>query len=451
MPEPLRSNQRYMPGLDGLRAIAVSAVIAYHLGFGWATGGLLGVGVFFTLSGYLITDLLLAAKARGQLHLADFWRARARRLLPALFLMLIVVSIWVWLADRTQMGAVRGQVFAAAVYISNWWQGFEHFSYFARYGPPSPLNHLWSLSVEEQFYLLWPWLLLLGIHFVHERRRPIPIRPRLAGWTLALAFVSALEMGIMFHPTFDPSRVYYGTDTRAFGLLLGAALAMVWPSRSLTRSVGPHAADVLDAVGLLGLVVIGLLIWRTNEYSAFMYRGGMVLLSVATVLALAALAHPATRLGRVLGVGPLRWIGVRSYGIYLWHEPVIVLTTPLVNRGVQPLRAALQVGATVGIAALSWRYVEEPIRQGGLGRLWAQARSVNWRPRLLSRPIRVGLGAGLAAVLLAFLALIGVTAPSPVRALVPGVNPQPVTLAADTAGGASGVFAPGTRPTAAKH
>jgi len=168
-----------MPGLDGLRALAVLAVIAYHLGLVWAPGGLLGVGVFFTLSGYLITDLLLAqwARGRGRLGLADFWLRRARRLLPALFLMLVVVTVWVSIADRSQMPTVRGQVGAATVYVSNWWQIFQHMSYFARFGPPSPLNHLWSLAVEEQFYLFWPWILLLGVTCVRERKRPIQIRP----------------------------------------------------------------------------------------------------------------------------------------------------------------------------------------------------------------------------------------------------------------------------------
>ncbi len=195
-----------MAGLDGLRAIAVSAVIAYHLGLSWAPGGLLGVGVFFTLSGYLITDLLLAARDSGKLRLGDFWLARARRLLPALFVMLIGVSVWVWIADRSQLPIVRGQVGAAAVYISNWWQSFQHVSYFARFGPPSPLNHLWSLAVEEQFYLIWPWLLLFGVRCVKERRQPAPIRPRLAGLTIVLAVISAIEMAILYHPSFDSSR-----------------------------------------------------------------------------------------------------------------------------------------------------------------------------------------------------------------------------------------------------
>ena len=430
MPEPVRKGQRYMPGLDGLRALAVLAVIAYHLGLSWAPGGLLGVGVFFTLSGYLITDLLLAQWNAGNLRLGDFWLRRARRLLPGLFLMMIVVTVWVSVTDRSELTDLRGQVLSASIYVNNWWQISQHVSYFARFGPPSPLNHLWSLAVEEQFYLFWPWLLLLGIHFVPERRRPIRIRPRLAGVTLVLALASAIEMAVLFHPTFDPSRVYDGTDTRAFGLLIGAALAMVWPSQSLTTRVTARARHILDGLGVVGLVTIALLIWRTNQYSAFPYRGGMVLLSVATALVLAALTHPATRLGVALGWGPLRWIGVRSYGIYLWQVPVIVLTTPSPNPGVQPLRAVLQVAATVVLAALSWKYVEEPIRQGALGRLRAQAKTVGWRPRSLPRRASIALTVTAVALAFAVIGLAGVSPPAPVTSILAGVSVEPSELAA---------------------
>jgi len=430
VPEPVRKGQRYMPGLDGLRALAVLAVIAYHLGLSWAPGGLLGVGVFFTLSGYLITDLLLAQWNAGNLRLGDFWLRRARRLLPGLFLMMIVVTVWVSVTDRSELTDLRGQVLSASIYVNNWWQISQHVSYFARFGPPSPLNHLWSLAVEEQFYLFWPWLLLLGIHFVPERRRPIRIRPRLAGVTLVLALASAIEMAVLFHPTFDPSRVYDGTDTRAFGLLIGAALAMVWPSQSLTTRVTARARHILDGLGVVGLVTIALLIWRTNQYSAFPYRGGMVLLSVATALVLAALTHPATRLGVALGWGPLRWIGVRSYGIYLWQVPVIVLTTPSPNPGVQPLRAVLQVAATVVLAALSWKYVEEPIRQGALGRLRAQAKTVGWRPRSLPRRASIALTVTAVALAFAVIGLAGVSPPAPVTSILAGVSVEPSELAA---------------------
>jgi peptidoglycan/LPS O-acetylase OafA/YrhL len=184
MPEPTERNRRYIPGLDGLRAIAVLAVIAYHLGFGWAGGGLLGVGVFFTLSGYLITDLLLAQLAQGRIHLRAFWLARARRLLPALFVMLIIVTAWVTVLGPQQPPEFRSAVATAAVYVNNWWLVFHDVSYFQAFETQGPLNHLWSLSVEEQFYILWPFLLVLGVAFIPELKSPTGTRVRLAGAAL---------------------------------------------------------------------------------------------------------------------------------------------------------------------------------------------------------------------------------------------------------------------------
>jgi peptidoglycan/LPS O-acetylase OafA/YrhL len=431
-----------MPALDGVRALAVCAVIAYHLGLGWAPGGLLGVGVFFTLSGYLITDLLLGQSDGGRRRLADFWARRARRLLPALYLMLVVVSVWVAVGFHSRLGDVRGQVISALLYVNNWWQVSQHVSYFAQFGPPSPLNHLWSLAVEEQFYVVWPVVLLIGVWAVRERRRPMKVRPRLAGVTLALAAVSAIEMALLYHPSLDPSRVYDGSDTRAFGLLFGAALAMVWPSRALTARVTAGARRIIDGLGIIGLAAIVVLVWRTNQYSPFLYHGGLVLLSLATVLVVAAGAHPASRLARVLGFGPLRWVGVRSYGIYLWHQPIIALSTPASSQGVQPLRAIAQVAASVLIAALSWRWVEEPIRHGALGRMWVAARAVSWRPRLVPLGVRAGLVVAVLAVGLAAVGLAGVRPPRfgssaaarvvTQRAALGAPSPQRVTSPATT-------------------
>jgi peptidoglycan/LPS O-acetylase OafA/YrhL len=388
VPRPVEgSGQRYLPGLDGLRAIAVLAVIAYHLGVGWAPGGLLGVGVFFTLSGYLITDLLTAQYDRtGRLDLARFWASRARRLLPGLVLVLVVVAAWVTTIHRSQLPSLRGQVLASLGFVSNWWLIGQNVSYFARFAPPGPLGHLWSLAVEEQFYLVWPWLLLLGILAFGAGRRRSTIRVRLAGLTLVLALASAIAMAVLYQPGFDTTRVYDGTDTRAFGLLIGAALALVWPSRALRATIRRQAAVVIDAAGGLALLVVVILILRTNPYSAFLYRGGLVLLSVVTAVVVAVVAHPGSRLGRALGWWPMRWIGVRSYGIYLWHLPVIVLTSPAgaVHR-VSAARAELQLLATFALAALSWRFVEDPIRHGALGRLWrgrhrlTASLTVGWR------------------------------------------------------------------------
>jgi peptidoglycan/LPS O-acetylase OafA/YrhL/lysophospholipase L1-like esterase len=408
MPEPARTGQRYLPGLDGLRALAVLAVIAYHEQLGWAPGGLLGVGVFFTLSGYLITDLLLGMWAGdGRLHLGEFWIRRARRLLPALFVLLAVVTAWVTLADRVRLPGLRGPVAAAATYSSNWYLIAGSGSYFARFAPPGPLDHLWSLAVEEQFYLLWPWLLLLGLCCI--RRRGAGALRWLTAATLVLSAASAVALLLLYQPGLDPTRVYEGTDTRAFGLLIGAALAMAWPSRRKART--PRRLRLtLEAAGIAGLAVIGLMIWRTGQYSPFAYRGGLVLLSVATAAVVAAAACPATVLGAALGWRPLRWIGVRSYGIYLWHYPVIVLTTPA-NAGEDLTRAALQVAASVALAALSWRFIEEPVRHGALGRLAERVRAGGWRSR--PAPGAIAAVTGASALVAVCAAALGGAFPVP--------------------------------------
>ena len=366
MPRPAEAGHRYVPGLDGFRALAVLAVILYHLNVGWAQGGLLGVGVFFTLSGYLITDLLLEHWGGAEsLGLSNFWLRRARRLLPALIVMLAAVIVWVALFDRSQLSSLGGNVGAAALYTSNWWLIFHHVSYFAQFSPPQPLGHLWSLAVEEQFYLIWPWLLWAGLLWVGERNRQRRGRPRLALITLVGAAASAVAMAVLYHPGLDPSRVYDGTDTRAFGLLIGAALAMVWPSRRTRRDSNPSTRRALDMVGLAGLIVVVVLIIRTSQYSPFLYQGGMVLLSVGTALVVMAAVYPGSWLGRILGIRPMRWLGVRSYGIYLWHYPIIVLAAHAAVQRFDLPRASFQVFLTVLIAAWSWRFIEEPILRGG--------------------------------------------------------------------------------------
>ena len=391
VPKPVESGRRYVPGLDGIRAIAVLAVIVYHVNVPGAGGGMLGVGVFFTLSGYLITDLLLSHWRRyGELGLGQFWVRRARRLLPALFVMLAVVSVWVALLDSAQLGAVRKQVLGAVLYVNNWFTIADHGSYFARFAPPLPLDHLWSLAIEEQFYLVWPFVLLAGIWIFRKRKR-------MALVTIGLAALSLGAMALLYQPGTDPTRVYEGTDTRAFGLLIGAALAMVWPTRMLEKGVRPGAAKLLDGIGLLGLVGIIALIWGTTTFSPFLYPWGFLLLSLSTAVLVGAVVNPGSVLGRALGCAPLRWIGVRSYGIYLWSWPIVVLARSNETRFDLP-RATAEVAATFVIAALSWRFVEEPIRRGALGRLWERARSRHhW---IASRRRALVLSSGAAAALL---------------------------------------------------
>jgi len=364
-----------MAGLDGLRAFAVLAVLAYHFNLGWAPGGLLGVGIFFVLSGYLITDLLVQQWIRyGYLDIKEFLFRRARRLLPALLVVLASVAAWLALFDPGRLTAVKGDILATALYVGNWWFIFHEVPYFAGFGPQSPLVHLWSLAVEEQFYLVWPFLLWLGLRYV-------PRWKLLSGLALILAAASAVAMALLYHPGADPTRVYEGTDTRAFGLMIGAALAFVWPSRSLPK-LSPRSRMAIDMVGVGCLLALVLAIYKTNEYQEFYYRGGLALIAVVSAFLVAVLAHPDSRLGRAFAWRPLVWLGVRSYGIYLWQYPIIVLTSPSVNtEGVNITRTALQLVAVLVLAELSWRFVEDPIRHGVLGQMWALIRESprQWR------------------------------------------------------------------------
>jgi peptidoglycan/LPS O-acetylase OafA/YrhL len=407
VPRPVEGTSPYLPGLDGIRAIAVLAVIAYHLNFGWASGGLLGVQVFFVLSGYLITDLLVAEYGRHRgIGLKNFWIRRARRLLPALFVMLFVTVGWATLFDRSQLATLRSDLPAGIFYVSNWWYIFHHVSYFARFGPPSPLGHLWSLAIEEQFYLVWPLLILAGFRWLHTKRALILV-------TLAAASASALEMALLYSsaPGFNPTRIYDGTDTRAFALLIGAALALWLPRSRPFAAVTPNARRLLNTVGGLALLGIFAMYWGTTQYGSFPYQGGMFLLAILTALVIGVTIHPGSQLRTVLGWEPLRWVGERSYAIYLWHYPVIVLTTPL-DASPSVVRAVLQIAATLIIAAASWRYIEQPVRHGSLGRQWARIRAHQWRwPKL--RPVGwVLVGGVLANAAVCALGLFGVVSAS---------------------------------------
>ncbi|MFD0587317.1 acyltransferase family protein [Paenibacillus sp. GCM10027627] len=396
MPKPLDNNYRYMPGLDGLRAIAVLTVIAYHLNVKGIPGGLLGVTMFFVLSGYLITDLLLKQLSQNKtLDLKTFFIRRTRRLLPAMFLMIAVVSLGLLILDPNRLLSLKGDIGSALLYINNWWLIFHEVSYFESFGPASPFGHLWSLAVEEQFYLLWPFILLIAIRFS-------PKRGKLALWTLAAAAISAGAMALLYVPGSDPSRVYYGTDTRAFGLLIGAALAIVWPSSKLSSTLSERSRRLLDGIGMFGFGVIIVMMAQIGEYDSFLYQGGMVLFALATAAVVAVLAHPASKLAGIVGNKAFTWIGVRSYGIYLYHYPIIVLTTPTAEAAEFHLaRAFMQLALTLVLAELSWRFIEEPIRRGALGNMYT------WVKQKTKSSFRLRKTTALAAVIV--LVLTGVS------------------------------------------
>jgi peptidoglycan/LPS O-acetylase OafA/YrhL len=356
---PKNEKRRYMPGIDGLRAIAVIGVILYHLNIPWFQGGFSGVTVFFVLSGYLITDILIDEWDNN--HKIDYFRfmiRRLRRLAPALLTMIFIVTLWVIFTNHPSFEKLRLDFLPSLLYVTNWWYIFHNVSYFDRFGPASPLTHIWSLGIEEQFYLIWPLLVMLGVTFIKRKRfRVLAI--------LAGVVISAWLMAFLYAPGEDPSRVYYGTDTRAFSLLLGAALAFVWPSQRLSKTLPRYASWVLEMAGLTGVLLLIIMFMVTSEFDSFHYQGGMLLLSIITAFVTAALAHPASMLAKWLSVKPMRWIGVRSYGIYLWHYPIIILTTPIINTdGLNGWRITIQIAAIMIISALSYHFVETPIRKG---------------------------------------------------------------------------------------
>ena len=414
-----------MPGLDGVRALAVVIVVGYHLGVEWLPGGLLGVGMFFTLSGFLITHILLTTwDERGDLDMRTFWSRRARRLLPALILVLLSVLVASALVAPGDLGERFGESVAAMFYVSNWTTIASDDSYFDAFATPGPLDHLWSLAVEEQFYIVWP-LVLFGLLTVLRRRIH-----RAALVTLAVAAASFVWMSIVADPGFDNTRAYEGTDTRAGGLLIGAALAMIWRPDRLTAEVTAGARRVVDGVGVVSLAVLTWLVVTTDPFSLSLYRGGLLALSVATALLVAAVVHPASRLGAGLAAAPLVWIGERSYGIYLWHLPILAFTPDTLLADAPLVRGALQVGLSLGLAALSWTVVEDPIRRHGL-----VAAVRRWRRRTPSgdeaSPLATslpGLVRGTAVVTVAGVAVLALFPVIGGTAREPGESSDPVSI-----------------------
>jgi len=346
------------PGFDGLRALAVLAVMAFHEQFAAVPGGFLGVDVFFVLSGYLITDLLVAHwQRRGRLDLRGFWIRRARRLLPALAVVLVTVTAAAAVIEPDQLGQLRPALVAAATYSSNWWQVWHHQPYFMMFGPPPLLKHLWSLAIEEQFYLAWP--LILALVLACSRRR----RTRAAVAWLGAA-VSALVMAAAYAPGADPARVYYGTDTHGTALLIGTAVALTWPLNQL-MSASSERARRFDLAGVIGLAVLAWTVGHFSGADSALYPAGLVIAALAAAAVVLAAACKGT-VSEILSWSPLRWLGVRSYGIYLWHWPVIALTAAVTGPGQgNGWIWFIETGAAIALAAASWRWIEVPILTNG--------------------------------------------------------------------------------------
>ena len=353
--------RRYITGLDGIRAIAVIMVLAYHLKLALFKSGFLGVTVFFVLSGYLITGILISeVEEEGTIDLKNFWLRRIRRLVPAVMSMAVVIIFVSAVVNRIIFTKGCKDFLASVLGFNNWWQIFNKVSYFEAAGVPSPFTHCWSLAIETQFYLIYP-LILLGIYKLAKSRGEGRAKRGLlfAGVTLLLALISVILMIVLFDPQQDASRVYYGTDTRAFSLLFGALLAILWEYRMVPRRLSASVNMVLGSVSFAALLVMTIAI---NGSSNFWYRGGQFVGTILTVLMVYAVSGRKTWLSRFLSNPVLKWIGDRSYSIYLWHYPIILL----ISKGIKASWwiTLIEIVLSVVLAELSYRFIETPIRHG---------------------------------------------------------------------------------------
>ena len=395
-------------GLDGLRALAVLAVLIFHIDPEVVPGGFIGVDVFFVVSGFLITTLLIRELAKtGRVDLAAFWQRRVRRLIPALVVTVLTSVSAVWLAslfnERAQdlLYGIGRQILGAATFTSNWLEIAAGSSYFdARV--PQLFSTFWSLAVEEQFYLFWPLLFLAVVALVPVAR----LRALLA---LSIAVLSLLWMAMLHDPTADATRVYYGTDTHMFGLMLGVAIAFEF-SREDAGLFGSLFWERWGRViGVSGIALLFVLFFMLSEAKSFTFLGGLGLASLASGMAISGILSGPSRYTHTLDHPALVWIGERSYGIYIWHWPVILLLQALIPTARGTLAAwavaAIAVALTLGLAELSLRTVETPIRRQGI-----RATMAHWREQMqVSTPVRVG--AGLAIVGLGATSIAAATAP----------------------------------------
>ena len=428
---------RYLPALDGVRAAAIAGVFAYHLGYGWASGGYLGVDLFFVLSGFLITTLLVEEWSNlGSIDLGRFWGHRARRLLPGLLAMLVVLALWVKFESgglAVDLPQLRGDGIATVLYVANWHFLFSHQSYFDRFSLPSPLRHTWSLAIEEQFYLVWPLIvvaMMKAAGFVRGRGRTrgqfavAPSTWRAAGifCTATGALCSTAWMAYLALGGASINRLYYGTDTRALDLLVGCTLAMLVAARP---QPGPRARRVLhwcSPVAVLVLAACWITAGDTNGNPlGWMFKGGFLLCAVAGAVVLADVRQVEQGgLAKALSVRPVRFVGRISYGLYLWHWPVIVELSPARTGWSGWQLDALRIGASLGLATVSYYLIERPFRTGTFLR-WPVAL------RAALAPLAMGV---------ASIAIVAATFPAAAAA-----TPEPVAKVstAPTVPGAGGV------------
>jgi peptidoglycan/LPS O-acetylase OafA/YrhL len=402
----------YLPGLDGMRAIAVIAVMVYHANNAWLPGGFLGVEMFFVISGYLITLLMIAERERNyRVSLTDFWMRRARRLLPALFVLMGLLTLWTTLFERDALGQLRGDVIAGFFYVSNWYQIWVGLGYTAS-GDFAPLRHLWSLAVEEQFYLIWPLVMVAFLGRTGTRRVA-----NFSRWLFIAAISITILVGLAYHPgpIGEPSQtpeaywfigdrpiakldtLYLSTIGRFGGLLLGSAFAMIWRPFAIVRGPLRNKGRSFDVVAVLAFVGLCWMMWSIHLVDPSgadgrLFRGGLFAAGVLTLLIIAAVTHRGSAANRVLGGRVLTWIGTRSYGLYLYHWPIYQIIRNVAGNSLRLHEFLLAMIPTVVITELSYRLVETPIRTGRFGELVRRSRRHGAK-----RPVGVVIG-GVAAL-----------------------------------------------------
>ncbi|MGV2875462.1 acyltransferase family protein [Macrococcus capreoli] len=352
--------RQYFPGLDGMRAIAVIAIIIFHLNPKWLPGGFLGVDTFFIISGYLITTLLIKEyEANGSINLFHFWYKRVKRLLPPVLFMMFIVVQYIIFFDRELLYQVKKDMYAALVYVSNWWYIFDGLDYFQSL-EPRPLKHLWSLAIEEQFYLFFPFILLMLFKFLKKKSNIF----------IVFFVISIISMGVMwamYNPAISISRIYFGTDTRLQTLLLGAMLALIWPAYKLKQNAPMYAVRVIDVIGLVGAIFLIRSFFVYTDHSANVFQGGLYILGIFTLLFIMAIVHPQTLISKFFSLPLLTWIGRYSYSLYLWHYPIIVLMQSHFIQGQIPWYIhILSIVLTVVMAIISYQLIEQPFRKRGL-------------------------------------------------------------------------------------
>ncbi|MDK4173986.1 acyltransferase family protein [Staphylococcus pseudintermedius] len=371
-------NPRYMPGLDGVRAVAVIAIIIYHLNPQWLSGGFLGVDTFFVISGYLITSLLLTEYHNtGKIELMSFWLRRVKRLIPAVLFLVMGVIVLSLIFMPTEIQKVRADSIAAIFYVSNWWYIMQNVDYFEQFAV-QPLKHLWSLAIEEQFYLVFPIVLLSLLSFI-RRLKSIRII------FLILLVISMIAMMVLYVPNENVARVYFGTDTRIQTLLMGVLLALVWPPFQLKAKVNRQMRTMIDTAGVVGLAILFICFKFVSETNSILYYGGFFLISTVTLLVIASSVHPSGYFAKFLGNKAFTFIGSRSYSLYLWHYPIIVLIHHQFVQGqIPPLVYVVEILLMVLMAEFSYKFIEQPFRKEGFN-IFAFNHLKNWRSQKVLR------------------------------------------------------------------